>query len=1134
MGQRFQSLEALTEAARIVRGMDLDDEQRTERLGELRDEAIACLALVDLRPHKRLADVFIDTHGTGFQKAVAFAPKWDVYARAEVGGPISLRRVDDDGEILRLPGSGPRAYILTFSPDGHYLAAKYYRLERPIEYIVWEWRSGRKVVQQACGSVSSATIDFAFTPDSRHVLFGSRRDALLSRYDLTTGKETGLLSAGTPTPWTIAVHPDGRRLASASGKEVTIRDAQTGAVLGTPWQLPSNPWTLTWSKDGKVLAAGGDDHRIHLWDDDARQERGVLEGHAGSVLRIAFNPAGTLLASSSWDNTIRLWDLAGGKELLQLIGDFLEFSPDGRRLAYVKGQELGMWEVMTGEGFCRQLVHPAAIFQTRFSPDDRILASAALDDAYLWDVRTGKQLARLGLRGQVAAALFRPSGDLLTVLRFGSSHRWPVRGAEEGSGRLRAGPPALLRLPIAAAADSAALDAAGHKLVVADFGNKAIVYDPDEATAPLLLAGHPRVNVVDVSPDGRWVVTSTFKGADVMVWDLASPDPHKAAARFRTGERANAHFSLDGRWLVVDEPLQLVRYFYRVGSWDVARQERIEAGDLGGVTSTAKGDVMAATSQRGHGVRLFDPVTGRTRATLPFQRARQSRLSFNRDGSRLAVTGGRFLYLWNLRALRAALAEMGLDWQADPYPSSQEATAEPPLTVTVQGAPNVDSAPVVVLPPAGRRSATAAEIAAWVKQLGDADAKRRAAAMAMAEVGAPAVKALTVLADGPAGEAREQARIVLDRIAVAEALAPTRVRLKLNEVLASDAVRMLSEQTHLPLTYRPRPGEAMPPQRISLDLRDVSLWEAVDRICDAGQLALYANFTAIWASPSLPEAKTVHADAGAFRLEVVGAGYVRSFNTRGRTPGGVESLSLQVRLFKEPRLPLLSVQSPRLIAARGADGQDFLPAAQPPVKELPLTSGAFLAGVLIPLKPSDRRGGKLQIVQGVLPLTIAVGSRDLVTVPDLARAEGRTFRGDQGHQLTVETVQGMGNTWKLQIRLSGTADWSYEPNTHGLEMINAQGRSTRLLPVPFTQRPLREPQSEDIAWLAASPLTPSLLALPWPALALHAARPRRMEWYGSVQGTTPGPLQGPVQLRFYHYKPLKTEVPFELRDVPLP
>ena len=682
VGQRFQSLKALTEAVRIIRGMDLDDEQRGERLRELRDEAIACLTLPDLRPARRLEDVFIENHGTGFQQAVVFTPEWDVYARAEAGGPISIRRVDDDREIQRLPGGGPSAYILAFSPDGRYLAAKYYQLEKPIEYLVWDWRRGRKVVRQACASPISPSVDFAFTSDSKHILLGCRADAMLGRYELATGKEEDRLITGPPMPWTIVLDTDGRRLATVHANEVTIRDADTGAALGPPWRLPFSVWSLAWQKGGNLLAAAGSvDGRIYLWDAATHQDRGILEGHESCVAKLAFNAKGTLLASFSWDNTSRLWDPAGGKELLQVASEFLEFSPDSRRLAYIKGKELSIGDLAEGT-VCRVLVHRDKINGVDFHANGEILASAANDDTYLWDVRTGRQLA--GLRsGWSAMAHFHHSGDFVSLSQQ-SLLRWPLQSAKLG--RLHMGLPRAIRVPPDTRYESVRVAAKGDSLALIA-ASKVMTLDMVKGSPPRMIGEHLRGQYLDLSPDGHWAATSTFKGADIKVWDLTARGAVPAVAAFPGGDRAFVRFSRDGRWLVVNELVRSVRYFYRVGTWELARQETLTPGD-NGLASTEDGRMMATSAQGGHVVRLFEPETGRDLATLPSLQGQHVLIwCFNRDGSRLAVGDGRFLQLWDLRALRAQLAEMGLDWHSEPYPPAPASSTEKPLTVTVERAP---------------------------------------------------------------------------------------------------------------------------------------------------------------------------------------------------------------------------------------------------------------------------------------------------------------------------------------------------------------------------------------------------------------------------------------------------------------
>jgi WD40 repeat protein len=1141
VGQRFQSLEALAEAARIVRRMDLDEAQRAERLEELRNEAIACLALADLRPRRRLGDVaFISTFGTGFQQAAALPPQWHVYARAEAGGSINIHALADNREIIRLPGAGSTAYILTFSPDGRYLLAKYYRVEKPIEYIVWDWRSGRKVVQQACAPAISPTVDFTFLPDNRHVLLGCRPDGSLGCYDLETGKEVRRLNTDGHSPWAVALHPDGRRLAIASGREVTIRDVQTGAPLGRSWDFAGEAWAIAWSASD--LLAVGSGSRIHLWDPATRQERAVLEGHGSGVVKLAFDPAGTLLASYGWDNTTRLWDPAGGKELLRVPSDFLQFRPDGRELAYLNGQELGIWEVADGS-VCRVLAHSAPVSNPRFHPDGRILGTAGGSGACLWDAQSGKQLARLDVGGTYAA-LFPPSGDSLIVGTGGDLQRWPLRPT--GNGGLRLGPPVAIPIAHRSRLCSAAIDAAGHKLAVVEFRQKAVVLDLDGGSPPLLLGEHPRVNEVQLSPDGRWAATVTFKGADVMVWDLAAKDRSKPAATFQAGERATAFFSLDGRWLVVDEPVQFVRYYRRVGSWEVARQERIAPGDVGGVAFAADG-TMATTAQGGREVHLLDPETGRIWATLPSLHRQQLRsLGLNRDGSRLAAVGDRFVQLWDLRALRTHLAAIALDWEPTPHTvPGPTSTAAEPLAVTVEH----DSAPpppIVALPPPPPPSPPKPEtIAAWIRQLDDRDEKvRQQAADALAAAGPAAVPALTAAVLEGEAEHRQRAQTVLDRVDVGLALAPTRVRLRLTNVSPADAVRALAEQTRLPVSYRPRAGPAGPGP-ISLALQDVPAWEALDRICAAADLAVFMNATSVWVSPAPREIQMAHGPAGPFRLEVMGAAYARSLYVRGQKPGATESFSLLVRLLREPWSPLLSVESPRLTEAVDANGRSLLLPMPPPASEALMAPGSIMMTFQVPLNPSADRGGKLKVLKGLLPVTVAARSQALVTVADLGRAQGRSFRGApsplplspggrgvgvRGYELRVATVQRRGDQWEVRVQLTGPPGWHFDSHRYALELAGARGPFLR-----FDTRPLKpEPRPEDLAWLAVASQAPTLLGMPWPALALQRTGLARLRWTGTVQLSTPVRLDAPVQLRFSHFDRLRVELPFELHEMPLP
>jgi hypothetical protein len=140
--RRFRSLDLLAKAAKL----------RWTTLGvgnELRDEAVAAMALVELRDPRVWNGYPLGSRGIGFNSNL------ERYARGDAQGNISIRRIVDDKELMHEPGFGSDPRVLRFSPDDRYLAAKYDGDQLKDQLYVWDLsRPGvdAKYLGKTCGS----------------------------------------------------------------------------------------------------------------------------------------------------------------------------------------------------------------------------------------------------------------------------------------------------------------------------------------------------------------------------------------------------------------------------------------------------------------------------------------------------------------------------------------------------------------------------------------------------------------------------------------------------------------------------------------------------------------------------------------------------------------------------------------------------------------------------------------------------------------------------------------------------------------------------------------------------------------------------------------------------------------------
>jgi WD40 repeat protein len=145
--------------------------------------------------------------------------------------------------------------------------------------------------------------------------------------------------------------------------------------------------------------------------------------HSDGVTAIAFSPDSRHLFTAGYDATVRMWDLATGREVARFAGAqgtvwTVDVSPDGTRLA-AGGEDrtIRIWRIGASEPPRTLRGHDLNVWEVRFSPDGARLASASFDHSVrLWDAVTGAPIRTIGRHDEAVVGLdFSPDGRLLAT-----------------------------------------------------------------------------------------------------------------------------------------------------------------------------------------------------------------------------------------------------------------------------------------------------------------------------------------------------------------------------------------------------------------------------------------------------------------------------------------------------------------------------------------------------------------------------------------------------------------------------------------------------------------------------------------------------------------------------------------------
>jgi sugar lactone lactonase YvrE len=224
----------------------------------------------------------------------------------------------------------------------------------------------------------------------------------------------------------LALSPDGTLLAAAwvsSDNAIRLYDLATGKELRRLRGHTSRVTTLTFSGDGKTLASASyPDQTIRTWEVPGGRERlAIRTGRSAYRTPVALSPDGNVVAApNAADGTVRLWDASTGKELRRIetaaktVVTGVVFSPDGSLLATTEAGRgsISLWDAATGKLLRRVETPSPSTYRVAFSADGRSLIACGRGAALL-EVATGEERLSLGgHNGDTCAVALSGDGSL--------------------------------------------------------------------------------------------------------------------------------------------------------------------------------------------------------------------------------------------------------------------------------------------------------------------------------------------------------------------------------------------------------------------------------------------------------------------------------------------------------------------------------------------------------------------------------------------------------------------------------------------------------------------------------------------------------------------------------------------------
>lgn len=524
-------------------------------------------------------------HEYGVQ-AVAFSPDGNVVVSADRFSLHWWRRTTPE-ELALMNLANDRksqAKSIAFSPDGNVLAIG--RQNGKIKL----WNIESRQMELEIRGHSKPVRSVAFSPDGRLLVSGSLHDPKnLSQtvriWNVKTGEHLADLRGQDGTCYHATISSDGKWLATARhGGHVELWDLASRTLVKT---IPEH-YCAAFSKtlDGQWLATENrENHDIVIYHVPSGRVEARLAGHTNQLRSIDYSPNGKMLSTTARDGSLRIWDVASRKQVLQRDAFRYTvrqkqdtFSPDSKTLYWIAPQNGVRKLDLRGVEQSNPLI-AGNVTRISLSPDGKLLATIARQGiaVTIIDVKTNETVCIVDdtkISASYRVCLPNEQPDASQQLRVeqieslkAARRLWSVRFAPDGKSLMSAGHDGRIRL-----------------------------WDVESRAMTAELPAHKLPAVATISPDGKWLISTGNDGL-VRTWhfDIGKAEKNVQAT---TKMMFNLAVSPDGKSLITIGADQTVHIWNMP---DLSARAALEGHDapIDGIAYSSDGKFFATLDKAG-------------------------------------------------------------------------------------------------------------------------------------------------------------------------------------------------------------------------------------------------------------------------------------------------------------------------------------------------------------------------------------------------------------------------------------------------------------------------------------------------------------------------------------------------------